>query len=278
MVVGASVLLILGVRLITPVPSGAVHSELARLTNADQIAGFVLMILAFLVAYLLVAPDLHDEFESMAVDGGSRPLTFAAGRVLVGVAALLITALVLGLEVEGLDAGGQYQSAEAVHMTVLFANAVPVFMMAMVLTCIFGRIAGVVITFFLMSVASDAAYQRGSLSDHFIDPSGLYSFEQTVGWFGPRPLLDSLPGIALLDQSEVLRQFPVREGHAVWGSDLIQVSGSADIVQYAVYVIALAAVLYIVCRWRESRAHSRFHLVAPWLEARRPGPSDPSSS
>jgi hypothetical protein len=266
--VGAAVVLIVGVRLITPVPSGAVHSELARLTNADQIAGFVLMILAFLSAYLLVAPDLHDEFESMAADGGSRPLSFAAARVLVGVAALLATAIVLGLVVAALDAGGQYQANQAVHMVVLFANAVPVFVLALLLTCIFGRIAAVIVTFFLLSIGSDAAYQRGSMSDHFIDPSGLFSFEQTLAWLGPRPLLDSLPGIALLDQSEVLRQFPVREGRAVWGMDLIQVSGSAEIVQYAVYLVVLAIALYIVCRWRESRAHSRFHLVAPWLEAR----------
>jgi uncharacterized membrane protein YfcA len=50
--------------------------------------------------------------------------------------------------------------------------------------------------------------------------------------------------------------------------DLIQVSGSAEIFQYAVYLVVLVIAFYMVCRWRESRAHSRFHLVAPWLEAR----------
>jgi len=70
------------------------YTELARLSGSNEIAGFVLLILAFLIAYLLVAPDLHDEFESMTATGGSRPLTFAVGRVLVGVAGLLAAAVV----------------------------------------------------------------------------------------------------------------------------------------------------------------------------------------
>ena len=267
--VAASALLIIAVHFVAPVPSGAVHAELSRLTSGNQITGFVLMIMAFLSAYLLVAPDLHDEFESMTSSGGSRPITFAAARLLVGVAALLATTVVLGLAVEVLDIGGQYQQDEAVHLGVLFADAVPVLILALVLSCLFGRGAGVIGTFFLTAVGSDAAYERGALSDHFIDPSGLLSFEQTLAWLAPRPLMDALPGIALMDQAVALQQFPVREGHAVWGTDLIQVSGPAEITQYAAYVLAAVAVFYIVCRWRAARARSRFHLVPSWLEARR---------
>ena len=266
--IAASAVLIVAVHFIAPVPGGA-HTELARLSGSNEIAGFVLLILAFLIAYLLVAPDLHDEFEIMTATGGSRPLTFAMGRVLVGVAGLLAAAVVFGVVVEALDIGGRYQAGEAVHMGVLFANAVPVFMLALVLTCLFGRVAGVVGTFFFLSVGWDAAYQRGALSDHFIDPSGLFSLEQTVAWLGPRPLMDSLPGIALLDQAVALNQFPVREGQAVWGADLIQVSGSPEITLYIVYLVALAIAFYLVCRLRAGRARSRFHLVPSWLEARQ---------
>jgi hypothetical protein len=266
--IAASAVLIVAVHFIAPVPGGA-HTELARLSGSNEIAGFVLLILAFLIAYLLVAPDLHDEFEIMTATGGSRPLTFAMGRVLVGVAGLLVAAVVFGVVVEALDIGGRYQAGEAVHMGVLFANVVPVFMLALVLTCLFGRFAGVVGTFFFLSVGWDAAYQRGALSDHFIDPSSLFSLEQTVAWLGPRPLTDSLPGIALLDQAVALNQFPVREGQAVWGADLIQVSGSPEITLYIVYLVALAIAFYLVCRLRAGRARSRFHLVPSWLEARQ---------
>ena len=266
--VAASAVLIVAAHFIAPVPGGA-HTELARLSGSNEIAGFVLLILAFLTAYLLVAPDLYDEFESMTATGGSRPLTFAVGRVLVGVAGLLAAAVALGVVVEALDIGGRYQVGEAVHIGVLFANAVPVFMLALVLTCLFGRVAGLVGTFVFLSLGWDAAYQRGALSDHFIDPSGLFSLEQTVAWLGPRPLMDSLPGIALLDQAVALNQFPVREGQAVWGADLIQVSGSPEITLFVAYVLVLAIAFYLVCRMRAGRARSRFHLVPSWLEARR---------
>jgi hypothetical protein len=266
--IAASAVLIVAVHFIAPVPGGA-HTELARLSGSNEIAGFVLLILAFLTAYLLVAPDLHDEFESMTATGGSRPLPFAVARVLVGVAGLLAAAVVFGVVVEALDIGGRYQADEAVHMGVLFGDAVPVFMLVLVLTCVFGRVAGLVGTFFFLSLGWDAAYQRGALSDHFIDPSGLFSLEQAVAWLGPQPLMDSLPGTALLDQAVALHQFPVREGQAVWGADLIQVSGSPEITLYVVYLLALAIAFYVVCRLRARRARSRFHLVPSWLEARR---------
>jgi hypothetical protein len=268
-VIGASVLIIIGAGLIAPVPAGAIHGELARLQSGNEVTGFVLMIVAFLSSYLLVAPDLHEEFESMSLSGGSRPLTFAAIRLLVGAGGLLVTTVVLGLAVEALDIGGHYQKEEALHLVVLVADALPVFALALVLMCLFGRVAGVIVTFVLLSVGYDAAYQRAALSDQFIDPSGLFSAEQFLAWLAPRPLMDPLPGIALMDHSVALQQFPVREGHAVWGTDLIQVSGPVDIAQYLGYLIVLAAGLYIVCLFRARRARGRFHLVPSWLERRR---------
>jgi hypothetical protein len=268
LLVAASALVVIASGVVAPTPSGAIHHELARLQSGNEITGFVLMVAAFLSAYLLLAPDLHEEFESMSSAGGSRPLTFAAARVLVGAAGLLATTLALGVAVELLDVGGRYQGAEVLHLLVLFANAVPVFVLALVLTSMFGRIAGVIVTFFLLSVGSDAAYQRASAADHFIEPSGLYSAEQLVAALGPRPLVDPLPGIALIDQSVALNQFPIREGQGVWGADLIQVSGAADITHYFAYLAALAAVLYVVCLFRSARARSRFHLVPAWLEKR----------
>jgi hypothetical protein len=272
--VGASALLIIGARFLAGVPAGAVHTELARLSSGNEVIGFLLLILAFLIAYLLVAPDLHDEFETMSATGGSRPSTFAAARLLIGAGGLLVATAVLGLVVEAIDLGGRYQQAEAVHLVVLFANAVPILIVALVLICLFGRVAGLIATFVLTSVGSHAAYERGALSDHFIDPNGALSVEQALAWLAPRPLLDSLPGIALIDQSEALNQFPIREGNAVWGADLIQVSGSGDLAQYVVYLLAAAIALYVVCRFRASRAHSRFHLVPSWLEDRRASRAD----
>jgi len=153
-------------------------------------------------------------------------------------------------------------------MGVVFADAVPVFMLALVLISLLGRVAGLIGTFLLLSVGWDAAYQRGALSDHFIDPSGLFSLEQAVAWLGPRPLMDSLPGIALIDQAVALNQFPVRAGQAVWGADLIQVSGSPEVTLYVAYLLVVAIGFYLVCRLRAGRARSRFHLVPTWLEGR----------
>ena len=269
--IAGSATLIVAVRFVAPVPSGAVHSELAHLQTANEITGFALMIVALAGAYLLLAPDIHDEFESLTAAGGSRPVTFAAGRVVAGAGGLLIATVALGVAIETLDVGGAYQREEAVHLLVLFANAVPVFILALLLTCLFGRGAGLIGAFFLLAIGADAAYQRGSFADHFIEPSGLFWGEQLFAWLAPRPLMDPLPGIALMDESVALQQFPVREGHAVWGADLIQVSGSADLVQYAVYLAALLVIFYVVCRWRATHARSRFRLVPSWLEARRPG-------
>lgn len=276
--IGASALLIIAARIVAAVPAGPVHSELARLSSGNEVTGFLLTILAFLCAYLIVAPDLHDEFESMSAAGGSRPLTFAAARLLVGLSGLLLATAVLGLVVATIDLGGRYQEAEAVHLAVLFANAVPIFLLALALTCLFGRVAGLIATFVLMSLGSHAAYERGALSDHFIDPNGALSVEQALAWLAPRPLLDSLPGIALIDQSEALNQFPVREGSAVWGADLIQVSGPAEIAQYAVFLLAVVIAFYVVCRFRAARARSRFHLVPSWLEDRRASRADDSGA
>ncbi len=267
--IGASALLVIAARFVAGVPAGPVHSELARLSSGNEVIGFLLLILAFLCAYLLVAPDLHDEFESMTANGGSRPLTFAAARVLVGIGGLLVATAILGLVVEVIDLGGRYPGAEAVHLAVVFANSVPIFILALVLTCLFGRVAGLIATFVLSSIGSHAAYERGALSDHFIDPNGALSVEQAFAWLAPRPLLDSLPGIALIDQSEALNQFPVREGNAVWGADLIQVSGPTEIMQYALYLLAVLIAFYVVCRFRAAHARSRFHLVPSWLEERR---------
>ena len=266
---GASVLLVVAVRVIAPTPTGPVHSELARLLGANEIAGFVLMAVAILSAYLLVAPDLHDEFESMSAGGSSRPLTFGAARVLAGAAGLAAAATLLGIFILALDLGGAYLKEESVHLVVLFANALPVFLLALVLMCFGGRVFGLVGAFFLLSVGSDAAYQRASLADGFIEQGSLFSAEQLVAWLAPRQLMDRLQGVALTDESVALNQFPVREGHSVWGTDLIQVSGPADIAQFAAYLVVLAGLLYVACRLRARHARTRFHLVPSWLERRR---------
>lgn len=267
--IGGTVVFIAAARLVAPVPAGATHFELAKLSGGNEVAGFVILLVAFVSAYLLLAPDLHDEFESMRSGGVTRPLPFAAARVLAGATTLLVTTVMFGITIEALDTRGHFQKQEALHLVVLFANALPVFMLALVLTCAFGRVAAVVVAFFLVSVGADAAYQRAALSDHFIEPGALYSMEQVVAWFAPRSLLDPFPGIALLDQSAALQQFPVREGQAVWGGDLIRVSGSTDIAQYAAYLVVLAVVLYIACLFRARHARSRFHLVPEWLEHKR---------
>src|SRR5207253_647404 len=83
------------------------------------------------------------------------------------------------------------------------------------------------------NLGADAAYQRAALADGFIAPSGLYSIEEAVAWLLPRPLVDPFTGLLLMDKSVALQQFPVRQGTGVWGWDLIQVSGQADIALFA---------------------------------------------
>ena len=262
----ASVFLVLLVRLTAPAPAGAVHSELARLQSANEVIVIALAIVAVLSAYRLFAPDLNEEFESLSPRGGSRPLTFAAGRALVGAGGLILVAGCLGVVVEALDAGGRYLPDEALHVAVLFANSVPLFLLAMTLACVLGRFIGLFAAFFMQSCGADAAYQRGALADGFIAPTPLYSFEQLFAWLAPRPLLDPLPGIALRDQSAALYQFPVWEGHGVWGGDLVQVSSSGDLAVYGIYLVALIALLYLACRWRAAQARSR-PPIQGWFKA-----------
>jgi len=268
MLLAGVALLVVVQRLVTPAPSGVVHGELGRLATVNETIGFALMVGALVSAYGLLSPDLSSEFESMSSRGRSGPLAFMAGRLVVGVGGLALAAIVLGLLVEVLDFGGRYQGEEAFHVAVLFVNAVPLLMLAIVLTCTFGRIVGMIASVVMLSLGADAAYQRSALGDGFIAPSGLYSIEQAVAWLLPRPLVDPFTGIMLMDQSVALQQFPVRQGSGVWGWDLIQVSGVADIALFAGYLIALAALLYLSCRWRAAQAHSRFVPVAGWLDDR----------
>ncbi|HEY3194279.1 MAG TPA: hypothetical protein VGK42_03495 [Candidatus Dormibacteraeota bacterium] len=263
----AAVLLLVAVRLWGSTPAGAVHRELAQLESANEIIAWVLVVLALVSAYKLVAPDLRDEFEPLSTRGQSRPVTFAAGRAIVGAGGLLIATAALGLAVEVLNLGGRYEREEALRAFVLFLNAVPLFMLATILTCAFGRIVGLIAPVVIQAIGAEAAYQRGAMADSFIDPSGLYSFEQLLAWLAPRPLMDPLLGTILMDQSAALEQFPVRQGHSVWGWDLIQVSGPGDVAMYGVYLVALVALLLLVCRLRTAYARTRFQTVGDWLGA-----------
>ncbi len=263
----ASVLLLAAVRVWGSTPAGAVHHELAWLESANEIISWVLVVLALLSAYRLTVPDLRDEFEALSTRGQSRPITFAAGRALAGAGGMFAAAAAMGLAVEVLNLGGRYEREEVLRVFVLYLNAVPLFMLAMILTCAFGRIVGLIAPLVVQALGAEAAYQRGAMADHFIDPSGLYSFEQLLAWLAPRPLIDPLLGIILMDQSAALEQFPVRQGHSVWGWDLVQVSGAGDAAQYGFYLVALAALLVLVCRLRAAYARTRFHTVGGWLRA-----------
>jgi len=271
-VAAASVLLLVAAWFTIPLPSGAVHAELSRLRTAGDVVTLALMVLAFFAAFRVLSPDLNEAFDSLSDRGGSRPLTFAAGRVLAAGGGLALTAAVLAIVIAGLDLNGQYQVQELVHVAVLLANALAVFLLASLLIAAFGRIAGVLAAFVLFNLGADAAYQRGALADGFITPAPVLSAEQVVAWLGPRPLVDPLIGIAVIDQSVSLNQFPVREGHAVWGTDLIQVSSAADVQLYVAYVLVAAGLIYLVCRLRAHRARTRLRpttWTAPRLVQRR---------
>jgi len=256
-VAGAFTLLLVAAWFTIPLPPGAVHVELSRLRTASDVVTLALMVLAFLAAFRVLSPDLNEAFDSLSERGGSRPLTFAAGRVLAAGGGLVLTAAVLAIVIEGLDLNGQYEAQELVHMVVLLANALAVFLLAGLLIAAFGRIAGVLAAFVLFNIGADAAYQRGALADGFITPAPVLSAEQVVAWFGPRPLVDPLIGTAVIDQSVTLNQFPVREGHAVWGADLIQVSSLLDVQLYLVYALVAAGLFYLVCRLRARQARTR---------------------
>ncbi len=246
-----------GVWFVIPVPAGAVHAELSRLRSVNDFGTLCLMVLAFGSAFFVLSTDLNEAFDSLSQRGGSRALTFAAGRLLAGLGGLAATAAVLVAVVEVLDLGGRYKAEEFVHMAVLLANATGVFMLVAFLVAAIGRVAGVIAAFVIYSIGADAAYQRGALADGFITPAPVLSGEQAIAWLAPRPLVDPLTGIAALDQSVALNQFPVREGHAIWGTDLIQVSGTSDIAMYFAYVGVAAVLFYAVCRVRAWRARTR---------------------
>ena len=261
-------LLLVAVRFTAPVPAGAAHAEVARLQGANEIVGFAVLVAALISAYRLLSPDIRGEFESLSLRGAASPPAFAAGRLLVGIGGLLLATAVLGLVVEVMDLGGLYGREEAVHLAVIFANAVSLLMLAMVLMCAFGRIVGVIAPVVMYALGGDAAYQRAALADGFIAQTPFYSAEELFAWLLPRPLVDPFTGIALMDQSAALEQFPIRQGHLVWGWDLIQVSGASDLFAYALYLIALAGLFYIACLLRRGQARSRFVPVAGWLGRR----------
>jgi hypothetical protein len=246
-----------GVWFVIPVPAGAVHAELSRLRSVNDFAMLALMVLAFVSAFFMLSTDLDEAFDSLSHRGGSRALTFATGRLIAGLGGLALTAVMLGAVIELLDVGGSRKADELLHMVVLLANAIGVFMLVSVLVAATGRVAGVIAAFVIYSLGADAAYQRGALADGFITPAPVLAGEQAIAWLAPRPLVDPLTGIAALDQSVALNQFPVREGHAIWGTDLIQVSGTSDIALYLAYVTVAAVLFYAVCRVRAWRARTR---------------------
>jgi hypothetical protein len=258
-------LLLVAVRFTAPAPAGAVHGEVARLQSANEIIGFAVLIAALITAYRLLSPDISGEFESLSLRGAAGPLAFAAGRVLVGIGGLLLATAVLGLVVEVMDRGGLYMREEAVHLAVFFGNAASLFMLAMALTCAFGRIVGLIAPVVMYAIGGDAAYQRAALADGFIAQTPFYWSEELIAWLLPRPLVDPFTGIALMDQSVALEQFPIRQGHLVWGWDLIQVSGASDLFAYAFYLVVLAGLIYAACLLRRAQARSRFVPVVGWL-------------
>jgi hypothetical protein len=250
-----------------PVPSGAVHAELARLRSANEVISIGLMVLAFVSAYLILTPDLNEAYDSLSARGGSRPLPFAAGRALVGLAGLAASAAVLGLIVVVLDLGGRYQPDEVVEVAVKLANAAAVLTLALAVIAASGRIIGIIATFFLLNVGTDSAYHQGAVADGFIEPTSLASAEKYFAFLSPPPLVDRLTGIAVIDQSVALQQFPVWEGHSVWGPELIQVSGPADILRYAVYLAVVSALFYLACLRRARQARARLRPTT-WTAAR----------
>ncbi len=265
----ATALLLVAVRFTAPAPAGAVHGEVARLQSANEIIGFAVLVAALITAYRLLSPDIRGEFESLSLRGAAGPLAFAAGRVLVGIGGLLLATAALGAVVEVMDLGGIYKRDEAVHLAVFAGNAVSLFMLAMALMCAFGRIVGLIAPVVMYAIGADAAYQRAALADGFIAQTPFYWAEELIAWVLPRPLVDPFTGIALMDQSAALEQFPIRQGHLVWGWDLIQVSGAADLFAYAFYLVTLAGLFYIACLLRRAQARSRFVPVARWLGRRK---------
>ena len=271
LIVVAAGVLVVSVWMTVPTPAGADHAELARLQAVGELLGLTLTIIVVVTVYRLYTPDVYDDFASLRHGGGSRPFTFTAGRVLVGLGGLVLTAGVIGIVIGVLDYSGNYLGDEAVRLAVQCANAVSLFMLAIVLTYAAGRILGVITAFFLQTLGADAAYQKGALSDSFIPHTGLIAFEQLLAWLAPPQLVDPLTGIAVIDLSVALQQFPVREGHAVWGTDLIQPSSGADIVHYFVYLAVLSGLLYIVCRRRAAQATARAAAgaIGAWTRPRK---------
>ena len=254
-----------------PVPSGPVHAELARLRSANEVIGVGMIVIAFVSAYLILTPDLTEAYDSLSARRGSRPLAFAAGRALVGIAGLLASAVVLAVAVEVLDVGGRYRLDEALDVLVKLANATAVLMLSLAFICAFGRIFGIIATFFLMNIGTDSAYHQGAITDHFIESTSLATAENYFAFLAPPPLVDRLTGIAVIDQSVALQQFPVWEGNSIWGTELIQVSRPADVVRYAVYVLVVSALFYLACLRRARQARARLRPTT-WTAARAPDP------
>lgn len=265
----AATLLIVLVSLASPGLGGPEHRELDHLRGIDEVIFLVLEVGAILVGYRLVVPDLDGQFESLGRAGTSTPLSFAAGRSLAGAGALLALAAALGVLAVLLDFNGRHPLDELLRVTVLAANALPLLLLTMALTCLIGRFMGPLGALLLQSWGTEAAYDRGALADGFILSTPLYAIEQGFAWLAPWPLVDRLVGIELHDQSEVLRQFPVRQGHAVWGSDLTAVSAPLDVVHYSIYLLAVATLFLLACRYRGSQARSRPQL-GHWFRARNP--------
>src|SRR5438270_2262032 len=151
-VAAASVLLLVAAWFTIPLPSGAVHAELSRLRTAGDVVTLALMVLAFLAAFRVLSPDLNEAFDSLSERGGSRPLTFAAGRVLAAGGGLVLTAAVLAIVIEGLDLNGQYQVQELVHVVVLLAYALAVFLIAGFLIVAFVLFYGVISAFLVLRI------------------------------------------------------------------------------------------------------------------------------
>ena len=250
-------MLLVAVWFTIPLPSGPVHQELSRLRTANEVVTLALMVLAFVCGFRVLSTDLDEAFDSLSDRGGSRVVPFVAGRLISGAGGLALVALGLTAAVEILDFGGRYRTEEAVHIAVTLVNAAAVLAMVLVLVATIGRIAGVLAAFVIFNIANDAAYQRGALADGFITPAPVVSAEQAVAWLGPRPLVDPMSGIAAIDQSVALQQFPVREGQFVWGTDLIAVSSSTDIAISVAYVLIALALFFAVCGVRGHQARTR---------------------
>ncbi|MHB8508700.1 MAG: hypothetical protein ACYDGR_08650 [Candidatus Dormibacteria bacterium] len=242
LVFAVSLLVPFVVRLVNHLAPPGIEGALFVLKQVNDSLFVVLWLVVVILPYLVLRDDISDGFVRVG-DGEVRSWVFAGARLVVGIA--LSTAVGLWAFAIATMSVAVPPPANLLQVLTITADHVPFYAISLAATAIVGPLLAPVVATVLVSLGSEVLYDRAASLDFYTPDSPAFRAEQRAGILLPNPLVGRLTGDCLQAESYVLKQLPIRAGHHVWGSEVIDVSSLLDVLHWSVYLVIVSAVFYL---------------------------------